>query len=258
MKSFIIYAILTFLVFFNAYSEEAGCFNVGEKIVYEVSFWGFGLGKIEIITEGTEIRDGVFTYITKANIHSYDGIPFLTLHSVFKSWVDPECGCSRYFTASNKWKEKWDYQKVTFNYDENYVQNEKWYDNKKYLDARYETEKRWNDGLSLFFFARKYLRLGRNVKIPTVMDRDTVYTYINFINKPDKIEIDAIDYLVKTIHFKGKADWTGLYGLSGEFEGWFSDDEAAVPIKASMNVYVGSVNIELIEWERSGWNPPKY
>ena len=208
MRVAILYIILTVSIFGVAYSEDSGVFHVGEKITYEVSFWGFGLGKIEIITEGTEVRDGVLTYITKANIHSYDGIPFLTLHSVFKSWVDPECGCSRYFTASNKWKDKWDYQKITFNYNEEYVLNEKWYDKKKYLNAIYETDKRWNDGLSLFYFARKYLRLGRNVKIPTVMDRDTVFTYINFTKEPESIEIDAVEYPVKTIYFQGKADWT--------------------------------------------------
>jgi len=257
MRAGIIFSILLLSLVYSSMAKEDELFQVGERITYEVSFWGFGLGKIEIYTEGTETKDGALTYVTKANIHSYDGIPFVSLHSIFKSWVDPQCGCSRFFTSNNKWKDKWDYQKITFNYDNGYVLNEKWYDKKKYLEARYDTKKRWNDGLSLFFFARKYLRSKKNVKIPTVMNKDTVYTYINFLNKKEKIEIDAVDYPVKTIYFKGKADWTGLYGLSGEFEGWFSDDAASVPIKASMNVYVGSVDIELIKWERSGWKPPK-
>jgi len=48
----------------------------------------------------------------------------------------------------------------------------------------------------------------------------------------------------------------GNYGLSGKFEGWFSDDDAHIPIKAKMNVYVGSVVIELVKWKRGSWNPP--
>jgi hypothetical protein len=257
MKKLLLYLSFALLIYYHGISNEDHFIQVGEKLIYEVSFWGFGLGRIEIYTDGTELRDGTLTYKTRANIYSYDGIPFVSLHSVFKSWVDTECGCSRYFEGSNLIKDKWDYQEITFYYDDNYFTIEKWFDKKKYFNERFNSKKRWNDGNSLFFFARKYLRLERNVKIPTVMDRDTVYTYINFLNEKEKIEIDAVDYPIKTIHFKGKADWTGLYGLSGEFEGWFSDDVAAVPIKASMNVYVGSVNIELIKWERSGWKPPK-
>ena len=55
----------------------------------------------------------------------------------------------------------------------------------------------------------------------------------------------------------GQARWTGLYGLSGNFEGWFSNDEARVPIKAKMSVYIGSVVIELKSWKRPDWKPPK-
>jgi hypothetical protein len=258
MKNIILYIALVLSVFLEVNAQEEQVMQVGEKLIYEVSFWGFGLGRIEIYTDGTEIKDEILTYKTRANIYSYKGIPFVSLHSVFKSWVDAECGCSRYFEGSNLIKDKWDYQEITFYYNENYFTIEKWFDNKKYFDEIFETKKRWNDGNSLFFFARKYLRLGKNVKIPTVMDRDTVFTYINFSNKKEKIEIDAVDYPVRTINFEGKAAWKGLYGLSGEFEGWFSDDDAAVPIKASMNVYVGSVDIELIKWERAGWKPPKY
>lgn len=249
--------ILIITLFTSANAGSDGVFQTGEMLIYEVSFWGFGLGKIEIYTNDTAEIQGELTYKTKAKINSYEGIPFLSLHSIFNSWVDPEYGCSRYFTASNKWKDDWDYQKITFNYEEDYVLNEKWYKKKKYLDRKYHTTKKWNDGLSLFFFARKFLRLGKNVRVPTVMDRDTVYTYINFLNEKAITKIKAVDHPVSTIHFTGKAGWTGLYGLSGDFEGWFSDDSAAVPIKASMNVYIGSIDIELIEWERTNWTPPE-
>ena len=40
------------------------------------------------------------------------------------------------------------------------------------------------------------------------------------------------------------------------FQGFFSDDEAAVPIRAEAKVIVGSIVVELEEWERPGWIPP--
>ena len=105
--------------------------------------------------------------------------------------------------------------------------------------------------------ARKYVHSKRNLKIPTLLEVDTVTTSIFFSGEKESVSIDAINYPVKTVHFTGKADWTGIYGLSGKFEGWFSDDTECVPIKAKMNVYVGNVVLELKSWKRNYWTPPK-
>jgi hypothetical protein len=45
--------------------------------------------------------------------------------------------------------------------------------------------------------------------------------------------------------------------LTGDFEGWFSNDEARVPILAKMKVILGSITIELMRWKRAGWTPPR-
>ena len=71
------------------------------------------------------------------------------------------------------------------------------------------------------------------------------------------VEIDAAKYPIKTVYLSGTANWTGIYGLSGKFEGWFSDDEARIPIRAKMKLYVGDANIELVKWSRGSWQPPK-
>jgi hypothetical protein len=45
--------------------------------------------------------------------------------------------------------------------------------------------------------------------------------------------------------------------MTGDFVGWFSDDAAAVPIKGKLKVLLGNVTVELIRWNRKGWNPPQ-
>jgi hypothetical protein len=37
----------------------------------------------------------------------------------------------------------------------------------------------------------------------------------------------------------------------------FSDDTAVIPITAEMKVILGSVKIELNQWNRKGWNSPE-
>ncbi len=231
--------------------------QVGEELTYEVSFFGIELGTIKMVVVGYDSVDGHNALVAKAYINSYDGIPFVDLHVVFKSWMNKYMSYSYKFTANTKTDKGWQFEIITFDYENKKI-NLKGYHKKKLVKNRtLHTSRKWSDGLSLFYVARKLLNIKKNVSIPTLMDVDTVYTTINFAGKKEKVEIDAVDYPIRTVYFKGNANWTGIYGMTGEFEGWFSDDKARIPIIAKMKVYVGNVDIELIKWKRKGWKPPK-
>lgn len=230
----------------------------GEELNYEVSFLGIGLGSIKIITEKQTDIAGTETYKTKSIIKSYEGIPYNGIHAIYESWIDPTVTFSHQFVGNTKFmSDTWVYEKYIFDYTEDIINAERWARKRIIRSDTMATLKKWNDGLSLFFLARQYTDIQRSIKIPTIMNFDTSYTVINFQGKRDEVEIDAIEHPVKTIYFDGKAEWEGLYGLSGNFEGWFSDDDARVPIVAKMNIIIGSIRIELIEWKRRGWIPPK-
>ncbi len=232
--------------------------QVGESLLYEVSYMGIKFGSIKIVTENQTKEDGKDVYITKAFIDSYKGIPFLDMHVIYTSYMDKSCTFSNKFFGNLKSNDYWDIHKIFFNYAQNNIYISKENKDGKYFQTSIMTDrKNFNDGLSLFFLARKFLDAGKQITVPTIIDKDTVTTKINFKNFKESIKIEKINEPVKTIYFNGMAYWTGVYGLSGEFEGWFSDDEARIPIRAKMKLYLGSVTIELISWKRSGWQPPK-
>jgi len=253
--------ILLLLVFisYNTYSiTTEKMMQVGEYLEYEVSFLGVNLGVIKTYIEASTELNGMPVYKTKAVMKSNKGIPFLDLDASFESWMDKSLGFSHKFTSHVKKDEKvWDFQQLEFNYPQKYYDFTKWTNNKQVDKKRINTNKKWNDGSSLFFLSRKFIDIKKSIKVPTIIDADTALTTLNYYYKRENIEIDAVKYPIKTIYFDGKADWEGVYGLKGTFEGWFSDDEASVPILAKMNVYVGKVNIKLINWKREGWQPPK-
>ncbi|MEJ5287007.1 MAG: DUF3108 domain-containing protein [Bacteroidota bacterium] len=251
----LIFFVLLFTI--ESFANTSKMIFPSEDLLYEVSFLGIKLGTIRIVTEENETLDGKLVHKGKAYIDSYSGIPFVDLHAVFTSWFDPSITYSYKFNSSMKEKDYWMFDQIIFDYKEQKIKVEKYKKNQRYFYKEIKTTKKWNDGLSIFFLARQFTKSGKNIKIPTLMDKDTVYTYINFYGGRQNIEIPSIGYPVRTVHFTGKADWTGIYGLTGYFEGWFSDDEASIPIKAKMNVYIGSINIELIRWNRKGWVPPK-
>jgi len=229
----------------------------GEELTYEVSFFGVKLGSIKMVTEGYQTLGKENVIKVRAYLDSYKGIPFVDLHSIFESWIDPSINFSHKFASNTKITEGWYYDQVVFDYPNKSILFDSWKNKKKDRSSVVKTNKKWCDGLSLFSVARKMVHSGKNIRIPTQMDRDTVITVINFAGKKEIVNIDAVNYPVRTVYFDGKANWTGIYGLSGNFEGWFSDDAAAIPIKAKMKVYVGNVDIELISWKRGGWWPPR-
>lgn len=252
-------AIIVSLVGLSPSSVVAQAFLPGEELEYDVKYLNIKLGTIKIICEKQETFNGKPVLKVRANIDSRPGIPFVAIHTVYNSWMDTSISHSHQFIGSTLKDKNWVYDKYAFDYPNQKITLETGDKDKQIPHPLIQTNRRWNDGLSLFFAARQNLFCDKNISVPTIIEFDTVRTTINFKNAPrESVSIDAVDFPVKTVHFSGDANWTGVYGLSGKFEGWFSDDGARVPIKAKMKVIVGTVDIELVRWKRPGnWQPPK-
>jgi hypothetical protein len=193
----------------------------------------------------------------RALIDSYRGIPFVDLHAVFESYIDHSM-YSRRFMGKIKQDQTWDFSRYWFEYDRNRVIVEMGGRDTVITEQEtVEVKSPYQDGMSLFFFARDGLFGTTSVNVPTMIKEKRVNTVIAFGNKRSSVEIDAYDYPIDVVQFDGTMEFTGIFGLTGEFEGWFSNDEARVPIKAKMKVLIGSVTVELMDYRRAGWVPPR-
>jgi hypothetical protein len=232
-------------------------FAAGEELVYNVRYAFIDLGQVRIKTIG-KIRETTFVaYDARAYIDSYRGIPFVDLHAIFESRMDSTV-YSHEFVGKVKQDNQWDFARYHFDYDGHRVLME--IGQRDTVVAKRETlqiKGMHQDGLSLFFFARDQLFSGKKVNIPCVVKEQRVNTFIDFFKERTNVEVDAIEYPVDVLKFEGNAEFEGIYGLTGGFTGWFSNDEARVPILAKMRVIVGSVTIELMKWTRQGWTPPR-
>jgi hypothetical protein len=112
------------------------------------------------------------------------------------------------------------------------------------------------DGLSIAYFPRRFIHSEKTVTVPTILYGKLGQTSFHFMGDHTTESIDALDDPVRVVSVEGNTTVEGIYGMTGEFKGWFSDDSAAVPIKGKLKVLIGNVTVELIQWHRSGWNPP--
>lgn len=257
MKKIVLIITLLFLAN-NIYAKRYEVFQEGEILEYDVSFWGISLGTITVESIGTEKFDGKTVYKANSFMKTNSGVPFLKLNEKFTSIMDTSLSYSYKFSSSSELDNgKWGYQQIDFNYSQEEIHFQEWEEKIKTRDTLIYSNRKFNDGTSLFFIARAFIDYGKTIKVPTMINVNNSTTVINFRNKKENIKISSVDYDIETLYFDGQALWEGIYGLKGNFEGWFSNDQAAVPILAKMNVYVGSVVIELKSWKRKGWEPPK-
>ncbi len=268
LVKFLSIAVVSFLISgLNHFNSNIGSANetvgkdifvVGEDLTYEVRYTFIKIGEIRIKTLRKFTKDGLEIFETRAYIDSYDGLPFVDLHSVYNSQVT-EKFLSEMFIGLDKHKVGWRFTKYDFDYKKKsiFVQKgfkENW---KVDFEENVPIREELQDGLSLFFFARGNTRQNKSYDVPTYLNESTTLTTINFYNKPEQVKIDVLDYKVDCVKIDGLVRFTGIFGLTGNFEGYFSNDEASVPIKATMKVILGNINIELKKWDRNDWQPPR-
>lgn len=262
-RSAILGALPLLLVFFAfpparcADDGPATMFVVGEELVYNVRFSFFDLGQVRVKTLREVRVDSSIAYEGTGLIDSYSSVPFVDVHAVFESRIDSAM-YSRHFVGRSRIDNDWETSIYTFDYPAGAVSMKVFgKDSVLRKQAMLETRDVLQDGLSLFFYARKHLFAGRELVAPTVIKEERVLTYLDMRTTRESVEVDAIDYPVDTRHFVGNADFVGFFGLTGDFEGWFSNDGARIPIKAHLKIILGNVTVELMEWKRPGWEPPR-
>jgi hypothetical protein len=106
---------------------------------------------------------------------------------------------------------------------------------------------RYVDGPSLFFFTRIHSGSDAVYNVPTIIDAKINNTRLVFTKDRSSVEVDAFPHPVKARKYYGYADWEGgsSQKLSGDFSGWISDDESAIPLYSEVKVLIGNLKIKL-------------
>lgn len=233
--------------------------QVGEELTYIVSYSLFKLGEIKLKTLEKKEENGKVYYKTIAHIDSYESVPFVSLHQIYESFFNQNL-YSDYFRHTEKEKDYVKFTTYDFDYNKKQVKIKKGRFNKYQLwaDSTAVINKHYQDGLSLFYFARMNFTEAGEKKAHIFLNEKYDSATIVYHTGREEINIDAVDYGIDCKYLNGSANFVGIFGLTGYFEGWFSNDNQAVPILAKMKVIIGNITVELKEWRKARWTPPKY
>ncbi len=237
--------------------------QVGEELEYRVTYSFFHIGTIRFRVTDREERDGRLVYHTETFIDSNPSLSWLTdVHIRFYGETDEDV-YSYWWIGDDSSSKGVEYREIRFDYP-NHRMFYEW--GKKSPDGQrtragidtVAVNGRGQDGLSLFFYAREHAREKRTEIVPTFIENKEARTTINFRNDRQEVEIDSVAYPVDAVYLDGRADFVGVFGLTGGFEGWFSNDDARIPIVARLKVILGSIKVELTRWKRGSWMPPRF
>jgi len=234
-------------------------FQPGEMLQYEVK-WGFlRLGTITVRTLRDSTCSDPTVFKLTIKVESNPDLKFVWIWEYNESLMDAVRLCSRQFRGKHINGE--DGLDLNLSYDaarKVAAYSEK--DLNSGACVKADTLRNvppYVEGPSLFFFTRCQSQVGNVLNVPTLVNGQLSTTALDFTGPIEFIEFDAIDQPVRARKYTGSAKWKGgAAGLSGDFAGWISDDEAAVPIRAEMGVILGSIRVELEQWIRGGWAPP--
>jgi hypothetical protein len=235
--------------------QTAAVVAEGEELVYEVSYAFIKLGTVRLQTFPN--------YRVRAYIDSYTGQPFVDIHSMSETEMD-----SSFFSGGSWGIEKKGDSWYGLNYlhdpgDERLFVEETYQKDvqslpheRQIVDTLLLSSGSILDGLCTVYYPRAMLHSAQSVDVPTILYGKLGTTTFHFARTPVTEPIAALDDPVRVIEVDGKLSMEGIFGLTGDFTAWFSDDSTAVPIKANVKVLIGNVTVELIQWKRAGWRPP--
>jgi hypothetical protein len=105
--------------------------------------------------------------------------------------------------------------------------------------------------------ARIFSGSGDTMRLPTLNDYKISQTDIVFTDEIENLEVDAAEAPIRCRRFEGNAQWEGtsFAGMKGTFRGWVSDDEASIPVRAEVGIFLGSIVLELEQFERTTQSP---
>lgn len=264
MRRLLRLSFLTALLFFiqPASAQETEVFvpyfqwRVGEELVYKVRYAFITVGTLRFqVLRQLQYR-GRTVYHCRLYIDSSPGLPFVTIHDIYESYIDEDVYAHHFWSYERKGGYTL-FSEYDFDYQQNLAHVQLWRWTKTDTILEQDTIKQIpgpvQDGLSILYFARSRVqKLKGSYEVAAFVFGDLKYAIINFYGGTKKVKVKGEK--LRGFYLDGKLKFVGIAGIKEDFKGWFSLDPQAVPLRANMKAFIGSVRILLHSWQE--WDAP--
>ena len=235
--------------------------QVKEDMTFEASYLFVKFGSVRFQMLGDGNYNGLSVCKLRAYVDSYSGIPFVNFHAVYETYVDPKTLLCLFNLRKEREGDSWVYTTTNLDFGAKKIEWKQFKDGEpiKILDLPLDTT--YSNGVSFVYYLRGICRnaCGKRMHLEIPFIDDTVRSSVSLTINEKKESCDAIafDSPVEAYRLSGHLNFTGTFGISGDFIGWMSADSAAVPLKGDVKVLIGNVVVQLKEIKRENWSPPK-
>jgi hypothetical protein len=229
-------------------------FKAGEILRYKVKWAFIRLGTVVIRQLPADTTDTT-ACLAEMSVHSAPALPFINVNFVTETYLTKT---SQSVTRETIVSGEDSSERTNYWYDSANLQivMEDSADGKLVRRDSVEAETPCYDALGLLMLSRGLIGTGQSLTLPTLNDYRIAPTDVSFPDKVEEINVAAVDHPVRCRRVEGVAKWVGtsFAGMKGPFTGWISDDEAAIPLKAEVEIFLGFIVLELESYERPGWS----
>jgi hypothetical protein len=245
---------LFFCIPFSGWGQTSH-WQIGEELTYNVR-WGFlNLGTLNYRVIDTTRYNNELAYRVSLKIDSSPYVFFVSMHYYYESYISTDL-YPMYFYGEEIDGDTRTRYRYFFDREGKKILTEVSLPNDtlNYQKKEFPMPTPVQDGMSLVNYARGNVYEPKSVNVTAFYDLKFGDFIINFVNNRIPLELDVFQQPIEGVELNGTTTIKAIAGFSGAFRGWFSTDGRAVPLRAKMKVFIGSVTVDLEKWKN--WDPP--
>ncbi len=224
--------------------------DANERLTYEVRYGFLRLGDVHVyLKQDTVYRDTPAVHMVTEMI-SNRRLPLVGHREVhyhnFLAFNDSIPYGIRFWQNSMH-KEQMERYLYDFDYAAGLVYS---YEDGELLDTL-DLDEPADGGPAVMYYSRLFAGTDQSRVYPIYIDNEKSNITMRFSSEKVSYNSPAFpNERISAYVMDGYADFDGPFGFSGDFATLFMDDDLRIPLEARVSIWVGSVRVRLIEYER--------
>ena len=226
-------------------------FRAGEKLRYKIKLGFIRLGTMEV-TQARAEGGQSSRYVVSITAKRARGVPFITMNWANRAWLDSADPSNRIFIHEEAGDPP---GRLVYRSDSSATRlSIEDRDARGYRRAHLDHPSPLFDSVGMFMLIRGLCESDSELDVPTIVAQQARNTHFRFTSETREMDVDGFPAPVRVRRFTARSDYDcqSCGGLNGDFQGWVTDDDAAIPVRIAMKIAVGSIKILLESVERPG------